>query len=792
MKILATLISLFFVSFSYGQLNVELLSQVNYTSSGNDVWGYTAPNGDEYAIMGLRNGVSIVDITDPRNPVEAQFIDQVSTGWRDIKTWDQFIYVTSESSGNGLLVVDMRNVTDSITWENLFLPVPTGETVNSCHNIYIDEFGFAYLAGCNPGVGGVEIFDLRTTPSVPEFAGRIDIEYSHDVYVRDNRVYSSEINAGHFAIYDVEDKSNPFLVATQTTPFAFTHNTWLSDNGEVLFTTDERGNAPVAAYDISDPDNIQLLDEFRPLATMGTGVSPHNVHVWEDWLIVSYYTDGCIIVDASVPDNMIEVGNFDTFLQAGAGFGGAWGAFPYFDSGTILIGDTQGGLFIVGPTYRRASRIEGLVTDATTGEPINGATITINEAPIEAFSNITGEYKSGHITEGTFEMTVSRNGYETQTRIVTLENGVQTVENFQLVSRGRFNLRGNIVDAVTSLPIENAQVRIDFEGDIRTLRTNGDGNFAVDNLIAGTYDIVVGSWGHEYLFLNDQAFEQDGAVESVSLMLNPGYEDVFSLDLGWESTLNGMQGQWFRTIPVGASPPGFPINAAPDGDSEDEGARAFVTGVQTDFFGGLLIGETNLTSPPFDGLSMERPVMTFDFWHFALDQNTNSVDAPIVVCVNNGELVEFIDTISIPLNQLTFEWMPSREYVLEDYISLTSNMTVNLFMNNTDANAAVEGGFDNWRLFDDPESSVEEVISNDFKVYPNPASDYFTIEIPVEFQTSNSTMTLRDMNGRMIARRNLVSESLITLGESLSNGIYFIQLSDKERISQRIKLIKTN
>lgn len=792
MRILASAISLFIASFVYGQLNVELLSQVTYNASGNDVWGYTAPNGDEYAVMGLNNGVSIVDITDPRNPNEVQFIDQATTGWRDIKTWDQFIYVTSESSDNGLLVVDMRNVRDTITWDNLFLPIPTGETVNSCHNIYIDEFGFAYLAGCNPGEGGVEIFDLRSTPSIPEFAGRIDLEYSHDVYVRNNRVYSSEISAGHFAIYNVEDKSNPFLVATQTTPFSFTHNTWLSDNGEVIFTTDERGNAPVASYDISDPNNIQLLDEFKPLETLGTGVAPHNVHVWEDWLIISYYTDGCIIVDASVPDNMIEVGNFDTFLQIGSGFGGAWGAFPFFPSGTILIGDTQQGLFIVGPTYKRASRIEGLITDAVTGDPINGATITMNEVPIETFSNIAGEYKSGHISEGLFEMTVSRNGYESQSRMVTLENGVQTIEDFQLESRGIFNLRGTIIDAVTFLPIENAQVRLEFEEDVMLLRTNGEGNFAVDNLISGTYDIVVGSWGHEYLFLNDRAFEEDGAVESLFLMLNPGYEDVFSLDLGWESTLNGTQGQWFRTIPVAAFPPGFSVNAAPDGDSEDEGSRAFVTGVQTDFFGGLLNGETNLTSPPFDGLSMERPVMTFDFWHFALDQNIGEVDAPIFVSVNNGEEVVIIDTLSLTLDELTFEWIPSREYALEDYISLSSNMTVNLFMQNTNANNAVEGGFDNWRLFDDPESSVEEVISENFKVYPNPATDYFTIEIPVEFQSSKSTLTLRDMNGRMIARRNLIGESLITLGESLSNGIYFIQLSDKERISQRIKLIKTN
>jgi len=794
MRILASfLFVLSFLSTSYGQLNVELLSQVSYNSSGNDVWGYTAPNGDEYAIMGLRNGVSIVDITDPRNPVEIQFIDQVPTTWRDIKTWDEFIFVTSESAGNGLLVVDMTNVTESVTWENLFLEGSTGSTINSCHNIYIDEFGFAYLAGCNIGEGGVQILDLRAEPSSPELAGSVDLAYSHDVYARDNRLYSSEINLGQFTIYDVEDKSNPTLIASQRTPFAFTHNTWLSDNGEVLFTTDERGGASVAAYDISDPENIELLDEFRPLATLGSGVSPHNVHVWEDWLIVSYYSDGCIIVDASRPDNMIEVGNFDTFLQAGGGFSGAWGAFPFFPSGTILVGDTQEGLYILGPTYKRASLIDGLVTDAETGNPINGVVIEINEAPLETFTNILGEYQSGHVTEGQFEMTVSKFGYETQTRMVTLENGQLTTEDFQLVAQGRFNLRGNIVDADTGIPIEGAQVRLDFSDEFRLLTTNDEGNFAIDDMIVGEYDMVIGSWGYLYSFIENFEFIEEGVDIAIELSLQPGYEDVFSLNLGWTSTLNGMQGEWFRTIPVGVMPPGFPFNIAPEGDSNnDEGLRAFVTGTQTDLFGGRLIGEANLTSPEFDVSSMERPVMTFDFWQFGFDQNLTRADSPLFICVDNGEQVEFIDTLLLGINDLTFDWMQSREYALEDFIPITSSMTMNVFMQNTDLDFIVEGGFDNWRIFDNPETSVEEVISANFKAYPNPASDYFTIEIPSEFQSTNSQMILRDLNGKLIARRYLDGQSTMAIGKSLSNGIYFIQFSDTERVSQRIKLIKTN
>ena len=37
---------------------------------GNDSWGWTDPDdGNEYAIMGLKNGTAFIDISDPINPI---------------------------------------------------------------------------------------------------------------------------------------------------------------------------------------------------------------------------------------------------------------------------------------------------------------------------------------------------------------------------------------------------------------------------------------------------------------------------------------------------------------------------------------------------------------------------------------------------------------------------------------------------------------------------------------------------------------------------------------------------
>ena len=56
------------------QLNVDSLSHINYQqlhdANLNDVWGYVDEMGNEYALVGTSKGTSIVNVTDPTNPVE--------------------------------------------------------------------------------------------------------------------------------------------------------------------------------------------------------------------------------------------------------------------------------------------------------------------------------------------------------------------------------------------------------------------------------------------------------------------------------------------------------------------------------------------------------------------------------------------------------------------------------------------------------------------------------------------------------------------------------------------------
>lgn len=436
---------------AFGQVNMELQANVTYEDKLSDIWGYTDETGREYALVCLRGGVAIEDITIPTSPDRVAIIEGPRSTWRDAKTFGQFAYFINETAG-GVQIINLQNLpnapdtTDSYFWTPI---IPELGQLSTCHNIYIDEAtGYGFLAGCNINNGGVLIIDLFTNPGNPIFVSAAAPIYAHDVYARDNLIYSSDIFDGAFVIQDMNNIDSIFTIGSQTTPFLFTHNAWLSDDSNIIFTTDERSNAPIGAYDISDKNNIKFLDEFRPISSINQGLIPHNVHVKNDFLITSYYTEGVIITDANRPENLIEVGNYDTFSGENGSFNGVWGAFPFFESGTIIGSDVGNGLFVFKPTYTRACYLEGIVTDANTNLPLEGVQVNIQSSdPNNALSDITGNYKTGQVTSGIFTVEFSKSGYETKTVGASLKNGELTILNISLSE-----IDSNMT---TSLPILN-------------------------------------------------------------------------------------------------------------------------------------------------------------------------------------------------------------------------------------------------------------------------------------------------------------------------------------------------
>lgn len=780
---------MFSLTVSAQNLNVSLVGSLQYSEDANDIWGYADSSGVEYAIIGLRNGTSIVSLADPANPVQVGYVPGANSTWRDIKTWGQYAYVTTDVGTDGLVVIDLSNLPNGVTstnWQPTLTVNGQSGVFNKAHNIWIDENGYAYISGANLGVGGVMILDVHTTPGTPIYVGATPNNYSHDCYARGDTLYTADIYAGEFTIYDVSNKANPVFLGSQQTDFSFAHNVWLSDDSQVLFTTDEKPNAPVGAYDVSDPTNIIELDLFKPLQTLGQGVIPHNVHVWDDFLIVSYYTDGLILVDGSRPTNLIEVGNFDTYFTSSGGFNGSWGAYPYLPSGKILVSDINSGLYIFQPTYVRACWLEGNVTDAVTGNTINNVDISISGTLANDESDIFGHYETGIATAGTYTVTAVASGYAAASATVTLSNGVLTIQDFQLSPLTPFTINGTVIDE-QGTPIENAEITLQSLTSTYDFTSDANGNFST-SIFNGNYDILTGKWGFHTKLVQDTTLDLSNA--NFTIELTTGYRDEFALDLGWLSAGNAQTGSWERGEPLGTSNTTYGQVAPEDDIANDIGTQCYVTGntgssVADDDVDN---GQVRLLSPLFDVTTYNDPRLAVQTWFVNVGGSGTPNDA-LTLKIFNGDSTVTIETITLSDPNWT-----ARDYRLKDYI-VPSN-TMRFIIETEDLQGSghvVEAGVDGFEIYEgqpDNTNSIDKLTVN-IKVYPNPFTENITIDY--ELESGNAILEIFNVVGQQMETKVLDDKKgLVQIGNNLNPGVYFVRIVQDGQVSTTQRIIKVN
>lgn len=362
---------------------IDLLGQLSYSEKLSDVWGFEKC-GKEYAIVGVRDGVSIVDVTDPTNPVELFFEPGAYTSWRDMKTWNDYAYIVNEGSG-GLTIIDMSDLPFSVNTYSWTSGLYNGSTfsLSTAHNIFIDENGIAYLCGADL-TPGVFYLDLNVDPINPPIVGKYDANYVHDLFVRDNIMWTAEFYAGRIVAFDITDKENEIPLGFINTPQAAAHNVWLSDDSKFMFTTDETSGGYIAAFNVEDPTNMFQVGSY--FSNPSSGSIPHNTFVKDNYLVNSYYKDGVTVVDISNPSAMVQVNEFDTTPEFGDGYSGCWGVYPYLPSGNILASDINEGLFVLGDATQVGQGISLIGTGCNDGD-----SNTINDLFIDEGCNCVGE-----------------------------------------------------------------------------------------------------------------------------------------------------------------------------------------------------------------------------------------------------------------------------------------------------------------------------------------------------------------------------------------------------------------
>lgn len=741
------------------ELNMKSLSQIELPALGNDVWGYVDSIGNEYVIAGNRLNSQIFSLSNPADPQLISTIPGSRSVWRDFKSYKNYIYIVADQGDDGLTIVNMNEAPDTVSykmWTDTVRLNNDNDIIRRCHNIYIDTIkGHAYLSGCNNGIGGIIILDLSSNPEEPTIIGVENQAYSHDVVTLKDRMYTSEIFDGALAIYDISDPAEPLFISKTFTSTFFTHNAWPSDDGKYIFTTDEKGNGYVDAYDISDESNIKFLDKYRPVDD--ANVLPHNTHFIDDFLVTSWYTEGVIILDAKRPHNLIRVAQYDTNPQDA---NGNWGVTPYLPSGLILATDMDNGLFVLEADYQRAAYLEGNVTDINTTEPINGALIEIisgTEQPSPTQPN--GSYATGTAIAGTYEIIVSHPEYFSDTINLSLSNGEVVFQDFELQEKKQYKLNGQTINQAGE-KISDVQILINGIKD-NNIKSDENGLFSL-NLFSGEKDILFGKWGFKggikSLVLDDNT--------ELELMLEEGYEDDFFVDLGWTTENTAETGVWERAIP---KPTSFNGNFSnPETDvSDDLGTHAYITGNNNSSVGidDVDDGYTSLISPLIELDGIVNPQIQFNYWFYNNGGNSTPNDMLDI------ELFTVSDTILIESIRENSIWKPY-EIIINDYTSQDSIRLAITVSDDIEAGHLVEGGFDAFRLSDiGTSTSTNETSKRTIGVYPNPTDYRVTIKELNQIKKAQ----LIDLKGN---RYSTIVDGNEIFFNKLPSGMYILNVKD--------------
>lgn len=763
-----------------------------------NVCGWWA-NGREYALLGASQGLIIVDVTNPDDPQQIVQIPGPDNLWKEIKTYKNFAYVTSEG-GQGLQIVDLSKLPSP----NLESKFYTGDgavagKIDRIHALHIDVTkGFAYLYGGSNADGqlfngGAVVCDL-TDPWNPVFAGKFDqLGYIHDGYVDNDTMYASHIQAGFFSIVNMADKSAPELINFQHTPTNFTHNTWLSEDRKTLFTTDENSGSYLGAYDVSDPADIKLLDKLHARPNQVSII--HNTHVLRNYAITSWYSTGVSIVDVSNPRNLVQVGIYDTWPQnEDNGFIGCWGVYPFLPSGNLIaanIPTTGGGsgvMFVLGPNYVRACYLEGKVTDAATGQVITNTKIRFvdGDANAQKTSDNFGKYAIGQAEAKTVQVEFSKIGYKTKVLSATLKNGETVILNAELESEPVFTASGNILDEITGLPVPNAQIAI-FNNDLSYFgKADASGNYQVSGILAGKYSVVAGQWGYLYRELKNQ--DVQGAA-TFSMKLAKGWRDDFLFDYGWTASGTSATGKFERANPRGID---VGIMLSPENDvATDLGSECMISGDKSVEVAGddIESGSSILHSPIFDLSKGNDPTIRFAVWAMSVNENQEFQDT-VKIYISNGTVEKLL--VEVPGNSTSWRTITKK---IKQFVPLSDKMSLRLEAYDAPGNPILDSyevGFDNFQILDVLDAGDELAAAAKFEAAPNPFSDQTRIDFELPADAGAARAVLCDLTGRALQTIDLqLNSGSVLIGQRLVAGVYFVRLEAAGRVLKTLRLVKS-
>lgn len=307
----------------------------------SDVYGY----GNYAFIGGIYNGggVDIVDLSNPSQPTKISNWGSSGDSWEQ-DVYHGYMYAGAERC-QGVKVIDVRVPFQPIEISTIGI-VQGG--YDCYHNAHVSG-NYLYIFDNRTSI--VKIFYIGN-PSTPLFVSQVSGVSGlkvHDGAIYGNRLYTAEVG-GVVSIFDISVlPSSPILLGSfQNNSNAHSIEPFVG--GKYIAVMRETSNGDVRIWDVQNPSNPVMVSVITPSSVGAGSFSAHEASYRNGLLYVSWLCAGLKVFDVAVPSNPVLVGQWNGSVQQPCTQpydDGNWGIFTGLGTDRILVSDWDTGLWVL-------------------------------------------------------------------------------------------------------------------------------------------------------------------------------------------------------------------------------------------------------------------------------------------------------------------------------------------------------------------------------------------------------------------------------------------------------------
>ncbi len=472
--------------------------------------------------------------------------------------------------------------------------------------------------------------------------------------------------------------------------------------------------------------------------------------------------------------------------------------------------------------------VSGNVTDADTGDPIEGAEIAVLNTPVDpVYSDENGSYQIPEIFENTYTFKVYAEDYATHIEVVTIDPQ-NNVVNFELMESFAISFESGTFDPGWEMAgdadwtIDNSEA---WDGSSSAKsgsigdQSTSEVSYSLEDGMAGQisfYRKVSSEAGYDYLrfYIDNQLMDEWAGEEDWEEFIYDVPEGTHTFKWVYDKDFSVSNGEDCGWIDYVTFPPAATLNAQAGPNAEMcanetyqcEGEAANYETVEWTTSGDGVFSDATILDPVYTPGTQDILNETATLTLTAYDDNGNEDSDDMVltfnpmpgdgteisglteVCAGNAEtytcpVIENADEcewVLTPEEAGTIEMVSQNEIIInwnDDYFDEASLKVRGM-------NDCGYGEFSQEMIVSVEDcTGFDELNAKGFDVYPNPASDFFMISVE-ENSTGNMNITVIDNLGKIVYH-----QSGIAMGKhfnidvtSLDSGLYFVKIETGENI----------